>query len=287
MAEIDEKTRIHEKIMDARVAIVMVSHNGLNETCLKSLARVQAASRLKTKVVIVDNASTEYRANELVAKHLPEAIVVLRDRNYGFGSSCNRGAQEVEADYYFFLNPDTLLTDPLIIDTLHDYIEARPRVGIVAPKITYFDGRRQDTCRRFPAWYMPFVQRTSLKDSKFGKTYADRFMMADYDHAEERPVDWVQGSAMFVHGRVWKILGGFDDRYFMYFEDVDLCRRTSLLGQRVVYLPATSLHHAYSKESARIPGLLKNLFYNKMARAHLQSWAKYVWKWRGQPEPSV
>ncbi len=273
--------------VEADIAVVMVSHNDLNETCLSSLETARKTTPLKVGVVIVDNGSTAYRANEVVDRHLSGAVCLLRGGDYGFGRSCNRGAREINARYYFFLNPDTRLIDPDIFDTLHAYMEAHAETGLAAPKILYFDGRLQETCRRYPAWYMPFVQRSFLKQTRFGRAYTERFQMADYDHAKERSVDWVQGSAMCIRADVWKAMGGFDDRYFMYFEDIDLCRRIRLAGHDIAYLPSTRLQHAYGKESAKLPGLFNNLARNPMARAHLASWMKYLLKWRWRKTPST
>jgi GT2 family glycosyltransferase len=261
------------------VAIIMVSHNDLNPDCLTSVKRACEASALKTQLVVVDNHSHAYRANELVDEFFPGGICLLREGDFGFGRSCNVGADAIEADYYFFLNPDTKLIQPEIIARLFTYLKDHPKVGIVGPKIFYFDGRLQETCRRFPAWYMPFVQRTALSQTAFGKRYADHFAMRDYDHETTREVDWMQGSALFMRGDVWKRLGGFDDRFFMYFEDIDLCRRTKDSGYQVIYYPDVSLQHFHGKESARISNFVKNLVYNRIARAHIISWAKYSLKW--------
>lgn len=276
--------RLPRHVSDAKrpkvdVAIVMVSHNDLNPDCLTSVKRACDTSSLKTQLVVVDNNSHAYHANELVDEFFPGGMCLLREGDFGFGRSCNLGAQAIEAEYYFFLNPDTKLVDENIISRLYAYLQVHPRAGIVGPKIFYFDGRLQETCRRFPAWYMPFVQRTALAHTPFGKRYADHFAMRDYDHAMEREVDWMQGSALFMRGDVWKKLGGFDDRFFMYFEDIDLCRRTKELGYGVVYYPEATLQHFHGKESARIANFFKNLIYNRIARAHIISWAKYSIKW--------
>ncbi|MDP3770905.1 MAG: glycosyltransferase family 2 protein, partial [bacterium] len=268
------------------LAVVMVSHNDLNDACLASLAAARAAApELRIAVIAVDNASTTYDANVVVTAHLPDAIVLLRGGDHGFGRSCNLGASEVNARHYLFLNPDTVLTEPTILRTLHGYLESHPGVGIVAPNIVYPDGRLQETCRRFPAWFMPFIQRTSLRDTEFGKRYTARFLMADDDHAHDRAVDWVQGSALCIRGDLWNTVGGFDERYLMYFEDIDLCRSVWLAGYQVRYLPSVVLTHAHGRQSARIRNILVNIWKTKETRWHLQSWAKYQWKWFRQSMP--
>ncbi|MDO8622140.1 MAG: glycosyltransferase family 2 protein, partial [bacterium] len=271
---------------DVDLAVVMVSHNDLNDACLASLAAARAAApELRIAVIVVDNASTTYDANVVVAAHLPDAIVLLRGGDHGFGRSCNLGASEVNARHYLFLNPDTVLTGPTILRTLHHYLESHPGVGIVAPNIVYPDGRLQETCRRFPAWFMPFIQRTSLRDTEFGKRYTARFLMADDDHAHERAVDWVQGSALCIRGDLWHTVGGFDERYLMYFEDIDLCRSVWLAGYQVRYLPSVVLTHAHGRQSARIRNIIVNIWKTKETRWHLQSWTKYQWKWFRQSMP--
>jgi GT2 family glycosyltransferase len=88
---------------------------------------------------------------------------------------------------------------------------------------------------------------------------------------------------MFVDGALWKRLGGFDDRFWMYFEDVDLCRRVQAAGRAVRYWPGVSIRHAHGKESAKIKSFVRNLVQNKVARAHIWSWIKYELKWRIMP----
>jgi GT2 family glycosyltransferase len=266
----------------ADIAVIMVGHNDLNDVTLASLAKAVAASKRSVEVVVVDNQSAS-DANVLVERHLPSAWTLLRNGDFGYGRSMNVGAAFVDAEYYFILNPDTELMDPAILDKLYAKMREEPNIGLLAPKIFYFDGRLQETCRRFPKWFMPFVQRTGLKNTALGKRYAEAFLMADYDHETPKDVDWVQGSAMFVDGALWKRLGGFDDRFWMYFEDVDLCRRVQAAGRAVRYWPGVSIRHAHGKESAKIKSFVRNLVQNKVARAHIWSWIKYELKWRIMP----
>lgn len=271
----------------ADICVVTVSYNNLHEDCLTSLAEAMRHTQKNVQVVVIDNASPTQKTDEMVSRLLPQARFIRREENHGMGRSTNFGTQQVEADYYFILNPDTRLTDPDILEKLVSYMESHPDVGIVAPRIFNFDGTRQDTCRRFPAWYQPLVQRTAIGATAWGRSYAKHFLMHDFDQSTERPVEWVQGSAMFVSGKTWKNLGGFDDRFWLYFEDIDLCRRVWQSGSKVVYAPHLTLQHAFGRASARIKNPIVNVLKTRATRAHLASWFKYIWKWKFIEEPTV
>jgi len=264
---------------DCDVAVIMVSHNDLSEECLLSIQKARAQSSLNIQLVVIDNQSHTYHANEFVKPLVPDAIVLLRHGDFGYGRSCNRGTRELVAKYYFILNPDTVITDPTLFETFVRDLETHPNTGIIAPKIVYPNDQQQETCRRFPKWFMPFVMRTNWQNHGFGKTYLESFVMRDYDHAQKRNVDWVQGSAMFIPGDVWRTLDGFDDRYWLYFEDIDLCRRVHLLNKEVVYNPSVCIQHAYGKESATYKNNLMNILIKKESRSHIMSWIKYTLKW--------
>lgn len=271
----------------ADIAIITVSYNNLHEDYLTSLAESLKHTQKNVRIVIVDNASPTQNAHEMIQRHLPQATFIRRDENHGMGRSTNFGTQQIDADYYFILNPDTRLTDPDMIDKLVQYAESHPDVGIIAPRIFNFDGTRQDTCRRFPSWYQPFVQRTPLGQTTWGQTYAKHFLMHDFDQTTERHVEWVQGSAMFIPKKIWDLLGGFDDRYWLYFEDIDLCRSCWEAGYKVVYAPHLTLQHAFGRASAKIKNPFLNIIKTRATRAHLASWMKYLWKWRFENLPSL
>lgn len=264
------------------IAIVIVAYNNLYPECIQTVAEAVKRSRYKTDVIVIDNNSTKAKAEDIVPPLMPTARVFNMEYNYGMGRSTNTGTQLIDAKYYFVLNPDTKLVDPTILDACVAYLESHPDVGILAPKILNFDGTRQDTCRRFPKWHMPLIQRTSLRNTAFGKSYTEEFLMHDYDQQTERDVDWVQGSAMFVPGHLWKRLGGFDRRFWLYFEDTDLCRRVQQAGYRVRYVPHIEIHHAFGRASAQIQNIFLNIMKSRATRAHIVSWIKYEWKWNAE-----
>jgi len=269
------------------IAVITVAYDNLDEGYLTSLAQAIATTRHRIHVVLVDNASPTQRLPELVERHLPSAELILRDGNHGMGRSTNFGAERANAKFFFILNPDTRLTDPDIFDKLVTYMTTHPSTGIAAPRIQNFDGSRQDTCRRFPAWYHPIPMRTPVGNSGWGSSYVRRYLMHDFDQASDRHVDWVQGSAMFIPADVWRELGGFDDRFWMYFEDIDLCRRVWRSGRSVAYVPHVTLLHAFGRASAKIQNPVLNILRSKMTRAHVSSWWKYLWKWRLQSGPTA
>lgn len=268
----------------ADIGVVILGFNNLYDECLTSLARAIEQTTKTVQVVILDNGSTRQPADERVGKSLPQALTIRREGNYGFSQSVNVGAGALNASYYFILNPDTRLTEEAILDKLTDYLIAHPDVGIVTPKVVNMDGTRQDTCRRFPAWYQPIVQRTLLANTSWGQKYLYSFHMKDFDQQQEKDLDWVQGSALMIPEGIWKQLKGFDEYFWLYFEDVDLCRRVHGLDKRIVYLPTVTLQHAFGRASAKSSQFI-GLFKNRALRAHIVSWIKYLWKWRGQELP--
>lgn len=264
---------------EVELAVVLVVYNRLHPDCLPSLQRALELCQTTWRVVVVDNASDALDTPRVVRAQMPEAVLIRRNKNKGFGHACNRGAREVDARYYFFLNPDTVIQDEHAVATLLTFLRAHPLVGIVAPKIRYLDGRYQETRRRFPAWFMPLVQRTRFADSSRGVRYRDRFLMRDVPQDEARVVDWVQGSALLVDGDLFREMGGFDERYFMYFEDVDLCRESWRRGRPVYSLPSATVLHEYGQGSAKEKGWVASMVRNRLARAHVNSWWRYVCKW--------
>ena len=101
-------------------------------------------------------------------------------------------------------------------------------------------------------------------------------MMTDFDHDEIRPVDWIMGSCLMVRHAGWE---GFDERFFMYFEDVDLCQRVKMIGKKVIYNPEAVVIHDHSRQSARYPWYIAP-WKDGLAREHIKSWIKYFWKWK-------
>ncbi len=264
------------------ICVTLVNTNE-KEEILKALSTLFENSKnsgLDIGVVVVDNNSSD-NVEELI-EMFPRVVVVKQEKNQGFGASHNRAFEAMEAEYYFVLNPDTEFFGEIsVLKKMYDYMQAHSKIGILGPKIVYPDGSLQYSCFRFPLFVQPFFRRTLFGQIGRGKELNDKFLMKDFDHLTERPVDWLMGSALFVRAAALKDVGGFDKRFWMYAEDSDLCRRFWEKNWGVYYYPKAALQHTLGRASSRVPGIIYPLIKNKYARAHLLSWFKYFWKWRG------
>jgi N-acetylglucosaminyl-diphospho-decaprenol L-rhamnosyltransferase len=266
------------------INIVIVNHKMKDKirTCLSTLFRESDKSHLDVQVVVVDNASGD-GIGQMLAAEFPRAICILQDENVGFGRAQNLGIRAAEARYYFALNPDTEFhSDGQTLERLHAFMEANSKVGMIGPKLVYPDGSLQYSCWRFPPFFQPFYQRTKLGQTKRGVARVAHHHMKDFDHTKTIPVDAVMGSAMFVRRDALRDVGLFDERFWMYYEDIDWSRRMWEAGWPVYYVHDIVLTHIHGRGSAQIPGVFRALVKNRLARVHVKSWIQYLWKWRRQ-----
>lgn len=266
---------------DVSIVIVNYKMKADIEKCLASLWPDFASDNLKVQVVVVDNASGD-GVEQFLKLRYPSVRCIMLPANRGFGMATNQGIKAVDAKYYFILNPDTYFApDTHVVTKLYNWLEAHSRVGLAGPKIFYPDGSLQYSCYRFPTFWQPLFSRTKLGLKGSGKIVNDHALMKDFDHDKTQPVDWLMGSAMFARGAALQQVGVFDDRFFMYYEDSDLCRRFWEAGWPVYYVHDIVLTHAHGRGSAKVPGVVRAIIKNKLARVHIMSWLKYMWKWRG------
>lgn len=265
---------------DICVSIVNTNEKEAVGKCLTSLYKDSINSGLKFKVVIIDNNSNDNI--EEFEKIFFNLSVIAQEKNEGFGKSHNRTIEEIEARYYFILNPDTIFPENgNFLRQMYDFMESNPKIGIAGPKILYPDKTLQYSCYRFPSFFQPIYSRTKFGQSERGEKIMERFLMKDFFHNKTRPVDWIMGSAMFARAKAIYEVGGFDDMFWMYAEDSDWCRRMWENNWCVYYVHNVVLLHTYGRASAKVSGILNALIKNKYARAHLWSWFKYFWKWCG------
>lgn len=264
------------------IAVIVVNYKMEEDVrqLLTSLQKEIKASGLSVAPVLVDNTPANGLWLDIKNNH-PEVKYLPQNYNWGFGRSQNIGWQSVEAKYYFVLNPDVVFPDNgRALMALYRFMEDNLMMGMVGPKLLYPDNTLQYSCYRFPNFWIPFYRRSSFGEWGKNKKKVAKYLMKDFDHEKTQPVDWVMGSAMFIRGEQLKKINGFDERFFMYFEDCDLCRRFWEEHLPVYYFHQAELLHRHTKASAKVQGFFRSMLHNPLTRIHIISWLKYMWKWR-------
>ncbi len=167
-----------------------------------------------------------------------------------------------------------------------DFIKSNPDVGLVGPQLINFDNTVQPSSFRFYTLPMILYRRTFLAKFSFAKRKLDWFLMKkERQKNEPFDCDWLMGSAMLTTAEAVKKVGKMDEKYFMYFEDVDWCRRFWEKGLRVVHYPLAQVFHYHGKQSLRYKNPLWEVFFNKYTRFHIKSALRYFWKFKGKRNP--
>lgn len=236
----------------SQVVVIIVNWNTgeLLARCLSSLFARPESSRI-AEIIVVDNASRDrslVRAQVAAGQHgnSPPVRFIKSEHNLGFARANNlalaRAAQSRTSCHFLFLNPDTAVKTGAV-ETLVEVLERNRTVGIVGPKLLNADGTLQPSVRAFPtlAVFVYFF----LKLHRFlpNANLWRRYMRTDFDYEREQTVDQVMGAAMLVRRNVVKDVGAFDERFRLWFEEVDLCLRVKAAGWQVVYTPRAAVVH--------------------------------------------
>jgi GT2 family glycosyltransferase len=244
--------------------IVIVNWNSGKQLC-QSLASIESAEQdsfILSRVCVVDNASQDDSVNEIEQYELPIQII-HNDQNKGFAVACNQGARGSKADYLLFLNPDVrLFKDSLLIPTAFMERPENEKVAIVGIQLVDASRRVARTCARFPRPGRFFSKMLGL-DQLFPKLFPSHFMR-EWDHSETRIVDQVMGAFFLVRRSVFESLGSFDERFFVYFEEVGFSYRVYQAGWKSVYLATAQAYHAGGGTSKQIKA--RRLFYSLRSR---------------------
>ncbi len=210
--------------------------------CVDSLLNVESAISLN--IYVQDNASSKKDDVDRLTRDFPEVRLVKNDRNLGFAKAVNNAFKQGSAPYVLILNPDTLVQPGLLSDTM-GYMEAHPGVGILGPMIFDDNGDIQGSARAFPNLLTALFGRKSLLSKIFPNNPITRenILTARSDGVTPMEVDWVSGACMLVRREAVNHVGPLDDKFFMYWEDADWCRRMWQKGWKVVYFPRSAVMH--------------------------------------------
>lgn len=263
--------------MDLSIIILNYNAKDFLLPCIKGI--VEHTANLDYEIIVVDNASTDGSADYIEHKLLPrftELKLIKSEKNNGYASGNNIGIKVAHGRHVIIMNPDIVIWKNSLKQMV-EFMDDHPKVGMAGPKLLSPDGSLQYFVYRFPTPLVLLYRRTSLSRFKFAQRAIDNYLMTDWDHKDTRPVEWVQGSCIIVRKEAIDKVGLMDERYFLYSEDTDWCRRFWQAGLEIWYLANIELIHYHERASAD-DSFYKSLF-NKMSWVHLLSSVKYFNKW--------
>jgi GT2 family glycosyltransferase len=253
------------------LSIILVNYNSGRYifSCLESIR--SSLLDVKYEVTVVDNGSRD-GSREKIREEFPDVRLLENRENVGFGRAVNQALPECGGKVILILNPDVTLLPGSVKNALR-FLEENGEVGLLLPKLLNPDRSIQFSCRTFPSLAVFAFRRTPL-----GRIFPDhkilrRHLMADWNHEGVREVDWGLGACMLIPRAAMNGSALFDERFFLYFEDMDLCFRLKREGRKVVYYPEAVMTHHHVRQSAQ--GFLRREKWE-----HLKSLLKFYWKHR-------
>lgn len=218
------------------VAIVSYNTCGLLSQCLESVLEGGPA-----ETVVVDNGSTD-GSRELVRRRFPSVRLITNDHNRGYGEAANQGIAAWSTPAGLLLNADTVVA-PNALDALGGYLAKSPHVAVAGPKLVDSDGRLQRSTFPFPGAIDTILAETGLHLLVRRIPKLRELSLRTWSHDHARPVPWVLGAALAIRRSTFEAVAGFDTNYFMYGEELDLCRRLAERGFETHFAPVTTVLH--------------------------------------------
>jgi GT2 family glycosyltransferase len=248
------------------VAVVIVSFNAREAllTCLDSLGRYVG---VPFETVVVDNASEDGSAEAARARD-PAPQVIASRLNVGFARACNQGLRATTAPHVLFLNPDASVTAGAV-EVLAARLDADPDIGAVGPLIRHPDGTVEVSTGPDLSPAAERRQRRLVRGVR--RREAGALHEAAERHRREREPDWLSGACLMARREAIEAVGGFDEGFFLYEEDADLCRRLRAAGWRVVFTPAAEVRHELGRSMDRAPERSRLEYH----RSHLRYYRKH------------
>ncbi|NVO86110.1 glycosyltransferase family 2 protein [Hymenobacter terrestris] len=241
------------------LSIIIVNMNHLNKlkNLFNSLFGKEKTARTH-EIIVVDNCSTDGSVAYIAANY-PSVIIHQNDKVRGFAANNNQGVNISSGQYIFICNPDVIVL-PGAIDEMLGFYERNPGVGIVCPQLLNSDLTFQPSVRRF--YSLKVVALRVLTWGNDASTNKDirKYLMLDFDKSKIQFIDWALGAAMVLKRSVYQKLGGFDEKFFLYIEDADLCLRCWAAGHAVVYCPQAVCIHDHQRASMK--GVNKLLWFH-------------------------
>ena len=212
------------------------------------VSSVEAIQKQQTdfalEIIVADNSCNPENAAKLGELTKYENVkLIFNEKNLGYTRGCNAGAHAATGEYLLILNPDIIIREPDSLQKMVDFMECNSTVGILGPRqIDEPTGETAMTVRAFPKLILQIARRTFLRHMPIFKSAVAYDEMQHLNYAKIQPVDWLQSSCVLIRRDLWDAVGGFDERYFLFMSDPEICWQAWARGFEVVYYPAVVVY---------------------------------------------
>lgn len=257
------------------VSFIIIDYHSVDDVikCVNSLSK--NCNDLKYEVIVSSNSQYDDQKQNLLVKSHPEIIWSFNKRNGGFAYGMNRGIAIAHGKYIVTQNPDTRILNNKLINVIY-LMRSNPDIGIVGPQILNKAGQIQDTCRPFltPTIIVKrYIKRRFLKNKAI--------LEKDFQYNHQQNVDWIIGAFMIISRQSLDIVGGFNEKYFMYVEDMDLCFKLWNINRKVIYYPELQVEYEGDRKSISSKFKYIPININKYTIMHIRNYSNFLFtNWR-------
>jgi len=261
--------------MKLSITLVNFNQKYFPRMCIEALRKSETT--FDYEIIVVDNNSNDESLHYLEKAHAEALITLIKSpKNLGYGRANNLAAKNAKGDYILIMNED-ITVEKNTLQKMIDFMDRHKDIGILGPKLIYHSGHVQESCRRLMTFWDLLIKRTPLRNIKPFKNRYENYLMKDFNHDATQEVDLLVGAFFLMPKKVFDEVGGFDERFFLFMEDFDLCRKIKEHGYKILYYPEVEAVHYHKRlsEGSIFGQLTKKVFW-----IHVASSLKYFWKWR-------
>ncbi len=252
--------------MNLSIIIVNWKVKDLLRKCLASI--YEHTSGITFEVFVVDNDSHD-GIEVMVLQEFPQVTLIVNNRNVGFAKANNQAIEQSSGEFVLLLNPDTELKDNAFTKMI-EVMKAHPKVGVCGAKLLNSDGSLQPSVRRFPTFCSQLLIALKLHHAFKNVKVIKRYLALDFDYSKEQTVEQVMGAVFMIRYEMLHDIGGLDEDYFIWFEEVDYCKRAHNAGYEILYTSQAEVIHHGSESFVQAFGPQKQRLYNASMRTYMR-----------------
>lgn len=254
-------------VINMQLSIIIVTWNvkDLLKKCLHSI--YQHTQGIDFEIIVIDNASKDNTVL-MIVQEFPEVKVIASNQNLGFAKANNSGLEHAQGKYILFMNPDMELTENTFAKMIN-LMEQDPKIGLSACQLMYPDQTRQNNIKNNPGLCDQLLILLKLHHL-FKPKCLQKYLAKDFDYTKQQEVQQIMGAFTFCNGEVIRELGGWDTDFWLWWEDLDLCKRAQNTGYKIVYTPNTKIIHHEGKSFEQKQSLEKQKKFNRGMRIYFK-----------------